>query len=72
MKNTFQPPFWKNYKLQIRPSSIEMASNFGCGYSRRTSAFGPTLVKREVLCTINKLNNNFLIAKNHQLKYLIH
>ena len=54
MKNIFQPPFWKKLrKLQIRPSAVGIASNFGhrsrsrrskiFGYGRRTSAFGPTL-----------------------------
>ena len=55
MKNKFQPPFLKKIrKLQIRPSAVGMASNFGhrsrsrrseiFGYGRRTSAFGPSLI----------------------------
>ena len=52
-KLSFQPLSWKKLQIiQIFPSAVGMASNFGhrsrrsktFGYGRRTSAFGPTLL----------------------------
>ena len=83
MKNTFLPPFSKKLrKLQIIPSAVGMASNFGhrshsrrsstFDYGRRILAFGPTLQRYVIRLFIfweNLRLNSFVSRSTYHSQY---